>query len=99
MIGIDFSDSMLDRARKAKAEMGLNNVEFRKGEAERLPIEDDSIDVVLVNGIFNLNPERQAIFEEVARVLRPGASVYVAEIILREPLPPDVIQSEADWFA
>ena len=58
-----------------------------------------SIDVALVNGIFNLNPRRGLILEELARVLRPGGTLYGAELILENPLPEAAAASEADWFA
>ncbi len=99
VIGVDFSQSMLQRAGQAVAEMGLVNVKFRQAAAEALPLDNASIDVALVNGIFNLNPARDCIFQELARVMRPGGSVYAAEIILRELLPPEVQESEANWFA
>jgi SAM-dependent methyltransferase len=99
VIGIDFSEAMLRRARQGAAEIGADNVEFYQADADKLPIEDGQIDVALVNGIFNLNPEREAIFRELARVVRPGGAVYAAELILREPLPPEVKQSETNWFA
>ncbi len=97
--GIDFSDAMLIRARRAVAETGADNVEFMAGDAESLPLEDGSIDVALANGIFNLNPARQAIFRELARVVRTGGAVYAAELVLREPLPRAIQVSEAEWFA
>lgn len=99
VLGLDFSESMLFRARQAGSQLGRNNVLFCKGDAENLPLEDETIDAALVNGIFNLNPARAAIFPELARVVKPGASVYVAEIILCQPLPPEVRASEVDWFA
>jgi arsenite methyltransferase len=99
VIGIDFSESMLARARQAATEAGLNNVEFHQADAENLLLEDASIDVGLVNGIFNLNPARDLIFHELARVVRSGGAVYGAEIILREPLPPEEQASETNWFA
>ena len=99
VIGIDFSDSMLGRARQAAAEIGVRNVEFYQADAEKLPIEDGLIDVALANGIFNLNPEREAIFDELARVVREGGAVYAAELILTEPLSPEVQASETNWFA
>lgn len=99
VIGVDFSQSMLQRAGQAVAEMGLVNVKFRQAAAEALPLDNASIDVALVNGIFNLNPARDCIFQELARVMRPDGSVYAAEIILRELLPPEVQESEANWFA
>ncbi len=99
VIGIDFSGSMLARARQAAAETGADNVRFCQADAENLPIGRGSIDIALVNGIFNLNPGRDAIFVELARVMRQGGAVYAAELILKEPLPPAIQESEADWFA
>jgi len=99
VIGIDFSESMLARAQQAVAEAGLKNLAFHQTDAEELWLEDASIDVALVNGIFNLNPARDRIFGELARVVRPGGAVYGAEIILREPLPPEEQASETNWFA
>ena len=99
MIGVDFSEARLARARQAVKEAGVNNVEFHQASAEELPLEDGLIDVALVNGIFNLNPVRDTIFKELARVVRRGGAVYTAELILREPLPPEVLDSEDEWFA
>ena len=99
VIGIDFSEAMLTRARRAAGEAGVENVEFHEAGAEDLPIEDGSIDVALVNGIFNLNPARDRIFRELSRVMKPGGSVYAAELILREPLGPDFRVTEKNWFA
>jgi SAM-dependent methyltransferase len=99
VVGVDFSAEMLERARKAAFETSLDNVLFCQADAEALPIKTESIDVALINGIFNLNPSRTAIFRELARVLRVGGAAYAAELILREPLPPAVRSSEANWFA
>ena len=99
VIGVDFSEAMLHRARQAAAEVGADNMEYCRADAENIPLEADSIDVALVNGIFNLNPARDLIFAELARVMRPGGAVYAAEIILREPLPPETQASETNWFA
>jgi SAM-dependent methyltransferase len=99
IIGLDFSLAMLRRARHAAVEAGIKHMDFRQGDAENLNLDDASIDVALVNGIFNLNPARDCIFRELARVMRPGGTVYAAEIILREPLPPEVQASETNWFA
>ena len=89
VIGVDFSAAMLERATQSVAE----GVSFRRGDAEQLPLPDASVDVALVNGIFNLNPGRQAIFGELFRVLRPGGAVFAAELILTEPL-----QAAESWF-
>jgi len=99
VIGIDFSDAMLARARQAAAECGIEHVEFRHADAENLPIPTGSMDVALANGIFNLNPKREAIFRELARVLRDGGTAYAAELILQGPLPPEVRTTEDNWFA
>ena len=88
VIGVDFSFPMLKRARRGAG------VVFCQADAEDLPLRDGSIDVALVNGIFNLNPTRDAIFRELGRVVRRGGVVYSAELIApQQPL------SEADWFA
>ena len=99
VVGVDFSPAMLMRAHKAGSEVGLDNTIFCRADAEALPIRSGSIDVALVNGIFNLNPSRTAIFRALARVLRDGGLVYAAELILCEPLPPEIRSSEANWFA
>ncbi len=97
--GVDFSDTMLDRARAAADEAQVDNLTFRKADAEQLPLSDASVDVALVNGIFNLNPARESIFRELARVVRRGGTAYAAELILARPLPAEINQSDADWFA
>jgi ubiquinone/menaquinone biosynthesis C-methylase UbiE len=74
-------------------------MEFRQAGAEEIPLEEASVDIALVNGIFNLNPSRNQIFRELARVVRPGGALYAAELILREPLPPEIQVSETNWFA
>ena len=99
VIGVDFSEAMLARASRAVAEAKANNIELRRGDAESLPLDDQSVDIVLVNGIFNLNPARETIFRELARVVRPGGEVYSAEIVLREPLLPEEQKDITNWFA
>lgn len=99
VIGIDFSYAMLGLAQAGAAAMKLNNALFCRAAAESLPIATASVNVALVNGIFNLNPARQTVISELARVLRPGGAVYAAELILTRPLPPEIRQSETDWFA
>jgi arsenite methyltransferase len=99
VIGIDFSASMLARARRAASQAGFANVMFCQAAAEKLPLPDGCVDVAIVNGIFNLNPARDAIFRELARVIRPGGTLYAAELILAKPLAPEVQTAEANWFA
>jgi len=99
VIALDFSEAMLSRARQAVSECGVTSVEVRESDAERLPIGDGEIDVAIVNGIFNLNPAREAILRELARVIKPSGKLFAAELILRQPLPPDARANESDWFA
>jgi ubiquinone/menaquinone biosynthesis C-methylase UbiE len=96
VVGTDFSPQMLGRARHAAP--GARNLVFCLADAERLPLADSSIDVAQVNGIFNLNPARASIFQELARVIRKGGTVWSAELILTAPMPP-ADQSPANWFA
>ena len=99
VIGVDFSEAMLTRARRSANESEMDNVEFHQADAEKLPLGDSTIDVAMVNGIFNLNPRRNEIFSELARVVRPGGAVYVAELILGEPLEEEIEADETNWFA
>jgi arsenite methyltransferase len=99
VVGVDFSASMLARARQAVEQLGTEQVQLCLADSERLPLRDSSMSVALVNGIFNLNPGRGAIFQELARVVRPGGVVYAAELILKEPLPEAEQRDPASWFA
>lgn len=98
-LGIDFSLAMLERAGESSRALSAANVAFVRADAERLPVASASVDVVLVNGIFNLNPRRDAIFQELARIAKPGGSVFGAELILRAPLTEDQRAGNANWFS
>ncbi len=99
VVGLDFSEPMLERARQAAIQSDLHNLLFCRADAERLPFKDGEFDTALVNGIFNLNPAREAIFTELARVLRLGGAVFVAELILRQQFPDKDRASKTNWFA
>jgi arsenite methyltransferase len=99
VVGVDFSAAMLRRAHQAAIETAAGSLVFCQAAAESLPLSNGSIDVALINGIFNLNPAREAIFSELARVVRPGGAVYAAELILRVPLAPEICAAEDNWFA
>lgn len=94
VIGVDMTAEMLSKARGSladyRARSGLDNVEFRLGEIEHLPIEDDSVDVVISNCVINLSPDKRQVWREIARVLKPGGRVAVSDLALLKPLPPDV---------
>ena len=97
VIGVDFSDSMLARARKAASDAGAVNLELLRGDAEAIPVGDRAVDCALVNGIFNLNAARAEIFSELARVIRPGGRAFVAELILTDGASASADKS--DWFS
>lgn len=91
VIGVDMTPEMLSRARNAlaayRARSGLDNVEFRLGEIENLPVADASVDVVISNCVLNLSPDKARVWREIARVLRPGGRVAVSDLALLKPLP------------
>lgn len=95
-IGVDMTPEMLSKARKNIApyreRSGLNNVEFRLGEIEHLPIADASVDVVISNCVINLSPDKPQVWREIARALKPGGRVAVSDLALLKPLPPSVME-------
>lgn len=99
VIGVDFSEPMLMRARSSADKSGAVNLQFIHAGAEDIPVPSSWADVVLVNGIFNLNPARNRIFKELARVTRNGGVVFAAELILSGPLPTEVKSEPGNWFA
>ncbi len=96
-IGVDMTPDMLDKARRNaevfQSSAGLDNVEFRLGEIEYLPVADASIDVVLSNCVINLSPDKARVWREIARVLKPGGRVSVSDLALLQPLPDALRQS------
>ena len=93
VIGIDMTDAMLEKARKNAEAVGSSNVEFRKGYIEALPIEDESVDVIISNCVINLSPEKHKVYAEAYRVLRPGGRVMVSDVVLERELPEVVLRS------
>lgn len=96
VIGVDMTPDMISKARKNtgvyRRRTGLDNVEFRLGEIEALPVADASVDVVISNCVLNLSPDKARVWREIARVLRPGGRVAVSDLALLKPLPDAVRQ-------
>jgi SAM-dependent methyltransferase len=84
--GIDMTPEMLTKARGAAGEMGAANVEFVESEAEQLPFSDASFDVVISNGVIDLIPDKDAVFAEISRVLRPGGRIQIADVTIQNPV-------------
>jgi arsenite methyltransferase len=84
--GIDMTSEMLAKARAAAAEMGAPNVQFMEGEVERLPFEAASFDIVISNGVIDLVPDKDAVFSEIQRVLRPGGRIQIADVTIQNPV-------------
>jgi SAM-dependent methyltransferase len=99
VIGVDMTEAMLSKSRSTAQQMGLDQVEFRQGFVEELPIEDSVVDVVISNGVINLCPDKYQVFAEVFRVLKPGGRLYLADIVVHKVVP-DGVKANVDlWTA
>lgn len=96
VIGLDMTAEMIERARKNAREAGATNIEFRLGEAEKMPVEDVSVDWVISNCVINLSPDKPAVFREIARVLKPGGRISISDIVA-EDLPASIRESRDAW--
>jgi ubiquinone/menaquinone biosynthesis C-methylase UbiE len=97
VIGVDMTPAMLEKANANKAKMGVTNVEFRQGQIEALPVDANSVDVVMSNCVINLSPEKPAVFREVFRVLKPGGRVSISDIVTEGEFTPELRADAAKW--
>src|SRR5439155_1336729 len=95
--GLDMTDEMLDLARENQRKAGVANVEFLKGEIERIPLPDASVDVVISNCVINLSADKRRVLHEAFRVLKPGGRFAVSDVVVRGAIPPAVRNSMELW--
>ena len=97
VIGVDMTAEMIERARENARKVDSQNVEFRLGEIENLPVADNSVDVVISNCVINLSPDKARVFKEALRALKPGGRMMISDIVLLKELP-DVIKSSVEAY-
>lgn len=98
MIGIDFTDAMINKARINAEKLGFQNVEFRKGDIENMPVASNIADVIVSNCVLNLVPNKNDVFKEINRVLKPGGHFSISDIVLLGALPAK-IKEAAEMYA
>jgi SAM-dependent methyltransferase len=97
VIGVDMTPAMLEKARANAHLVGVRNVEFREGLAEALPVPDACADVITSNGVINLCPDKDAVFRELFRVLKPGGRLQLADIVVTRAVPPGAKEDIELW--
>ncbi len=98
VLGIDFAEPMISKARENADKLGFNNVEFRYGDIEELPVSDDVADVVVSNCVLNLVPDKEKVFFEIHRTLKPGGHFSISDIVLEGDLP-EALREDAEMYA
>jgi arsenite methyltransferase len=97
VIGVDMTPEMLMKANANRVKMGVNNVEFRRGQIEALPVQDNSIDVIMSNCVINLSPDKLAVFREAVRVLKPGGRISISDIVTEGDFSAELRADAAKW--
>jgi arsenite methyltransferase len=97
VIGVDMTPEMLERSRTMATKLHLDNVDFRQGLIEDLPVEDGWADVVISNGVINLCPDKMGVYRQIFRVLRPGGRMTIADICLERPVPESALRDIDLW--
>jgi arsenite methyltransferase len=96
-IGLDFLPDMLERAGRHARQAGAANATFIEGEMEAIPLPDESVDVVVSNGVVNLSARKTRVFYEIARVLRPGGRIVLTDVVVDEDLPTEILTHPSAW--
>ena len=99
IIGVDMTEAMIEKAKQTAKKHGYSNVEFRLGEIEALPVEDNTIDVIISNCVINLSPDKKKVFQEAYRVLKPNGRMLVSDIVTEGKLPLNVRKNLDAWAA
>lgn len=95
--GVDMTDEQLEKSERLRKEAGFENVSFHKGYIEKLPFADQSVDVVVSNGVINLCPDKEKVFKEISRVLKPNGRLAIADIVTEKQLPENVVGNASLW--
>jgi len=97
VIGVDMTKKMIERSKQTAEKYGYNNVEFRLGEIEDLPVEDNSVDVIISNCVINLSPDKKKVFKEAYRVLKPKGRMLISDLVTEGKLPSAIRKNLTAW--